>query len=113
MLTNILQLPLGTQKGRRCQKQNRRKETRSHSGKHIPPCTSFCDSSRQKPASGVQISASLGAHAANRDVRPGRRDAAPQQQDPAVAKLKRHDGHKNPRVHPSYCSVHLQHSNKS
>lgn len=79
-----LQLTSRTQKGKHCWKQNHKKETRSHSSRRILPRSSFCDGSRQKPASGKQVSDLCSTEEVKRHMMPGRRDTAPQQQHPAV-----------------------------
>lgn len=91
-------------------KQSHKAETRPRSDQHILPPPPSAGGRSQQVASKYQLNSAFGRH---RHMRPGRRDTAPQQRDPAAAKLKWHNRHKNPRVHPTCCSVHVQHSNKS
>jgi len=104
---SILQLPSGTEKGRHCQKQSLKKETGSQSSNAsfliLPSGT----------AVGISQQASLITQETNRHRRPGKRDAAAQQQEAAVAKLKWHNRHESSHMYPHCCSAHLQHSDKS
>lgn len=95
------ELPLGTEKGRHCQEQSLKKETKSHISNASFLMCSFWDSSRQKPASFItQEQTGTRGQAGE--------DAAPRQQEAAVAKLKWHNRHKSSHMHPHHCSLPLQ-----
>ena len=101
---SILQLPLGLRRGGVPVCTVKKEPQKRKQVPQRPAHPSFCDSSRWKPASSAQTPASLSTQETSRHVRAGRRDAAPQQQDPALAKP--HNRHKNPQRSPSllFCS---------